>query len=147
RILNLQQKLLATQKMLEIRTTHNELTELWNRTAILERLTKELNRAEREMASVRVILLDLDHFKRINDTYDHMVGNQILKESTHRITLAVRSYDRVGRYKGDEFLIIAPNYNNQTTVQMTKKIYIKITITPFVIPNSNLTVTINANTS
>ena len=147
RILDLQQELLATQKALEIRATHDGLTGLWNHAAILERLAEELNRAEREMASVGVILLDLDHFKRINDTYGHMVGDQVLKESARRMTLAVRSYDRVGRYGGDEFLIVAPGCDGQATVQVAERVCVEVAVTPFVIPNGNLTVTVSAGAS
>ena len=147
RILDLQQELLATQKALEIRATHDGLTGLWNHAAILERLAEELNRAEREMASVGVILLDLDHFKRINDTYGHMVGDQVLKESARRMTLAVRSYDRVGRYGGDEFLIVAPGCDGQASVQVAERVCVEVAVTPFVIPNGNLTVTVSAGAS
>src|SRR5919108_402165 len=115
RILDLQQELLTAQRALEIRAMHDGLTGLLSHAAILERLTEELNRAEREVASVGVILLDLDHFKRINDTYGHMVGDQVLKESARRMTLAVRSYDMIGRYGGDEFLIIAPRRGGEAT--------------------------------
>src|SRR5437773_10329736 len=89
---------------------------------MLERLDEEFNRAEREMASVGVILLDLDHFKCINDTYGHMVGDQVLKESARRMTLAVRSYDMLGRYRGDEFVIIDPGCDGWSTVELSERV-------------------------
>src|SRR5207247_10282418 len=141
RMLDLQQELLATQKALEIRATHDGLTGLWNHAAILERLAEELNRAEREMASVGVILLDLGHFKRINDTYGHMVGDQVLKESARRMTLAVRSYDRVGRYGGVELLIVAPGCDGQATVQVAERVCGDDAVARFLIRNGKLTVT------
>ena len=144
RILDLQQELLATQKALEIRATHDGLTGLWNHAAILERLAEELNRAEREMASVGVILLDLDHFKRINDTYGHMVGDQVLKESARRMTLAVRSYDMVGRYGGDEFLIIVPGCDARSTVELAERVCAELAGTPVMIPNGNIAARVSA---
>jgi two-component system, cell cycle response regulator len=144
RILDLQQELLATQKALEIRATHDGLTGLWNHAAILERLAEELNRADRQMASLGVILLDVDYFKHINDTYGHTVGDQVLKETASRIILAVRSYDIVGRYGGDEFLIVAPGCDRQATVQLAERICGEVAATPVVMPNSNITVSVSA---
>jgi two-component system cell cycle response regulator len=144
RILDLQEELLTAQKALEIRATHDGLTGLLSHAAILERLTEELKRAEREMTSVGVILLDLDHFKGVNDTYGHMVGDQVLKESARRMALAVRSYDIVGRYGGDEFLIIAPGCDAEATVQLAERVSRELAATSVMIPNGNITITVSA---
>jgi diguanylate cyclase (GGDEF)-like protein len=88
------------------KANHDALTGIWNRGAILETLNRELLRAQREGTFVGVLLGDLDHFKRINDTYGHLAGDAVLKEAARRIQEAVRSYDAVGRYGGEEFLII-----------------------------------------
>jgi diguanylate cyclase (GGDEF)-like protein len=88
------------------RANHDALTGIWNRGAILETLNRELLRAQRERTFVGVLLGDLDHFKRINDTYGHLAGDAVLREAARRIQEAVRSYDSVGRYGGEEFLII-----------------------------------------
>ena len=88
------------------RATHDALTGLWNRDAILDVLKRELVRAQREGTSVGVLLGDLDHFKSVNDTHGHLAGDAVLRESAQRISAAVRSYDAVGRYGGEEFLII-----------------------------------------
>lgn len=108
----LQEKMQVYQKELEeneevrYRATHDALTGLWNRGAILDILKRELVRAEREGNNVGVLLADLDHFKSVNDTFGHLAGDAVLKESSQRILAAVRSYDAVGRYGGEEFLII-----------------------------------------
>ena len=80
-----------------------------NRRAILEHLTKERNRAQRDRRSLGVILIDIDKFKSINDNYGHPVGDDVLIETSRRLTQAVRSYDSVGRLGGEEFLLVLPN--------------------------------------
>ncbi len=90
----------------QYRATHDALTTLWNRAAILDNLKRELVRAEREGTSVGVLLADLDHFKNVNDTYGHLAGDAVLREAAKRINGAVRDYDAVGRYGGEEFLIV-----------------------------------------
>jgi diguanylate cyclase (GGDEF)-like protein len=88
------------------KATHDALTGLWNRGAILEALKREMVRAQREGTFVGVLVGDLDHFKNVNDTYGHLAGDAVLQESSKRIEAAVRSYDAVGRYGGEEFLVI-----------------------------------------
>lgn len=100
------QKDLEDNEEVRYRATHDELTGLWNRGAILDLLKRELVRAQREGTAVGVLLADLDHFKNINDTYGHLAGDAVLRESAQRISAAVRSYDAVGRYGGEEFLIL-----------------------------------------
>lgn len=90
----------------EFRATHDALTGIWNRGAIMDRLRHELVRAAREGLAVGVLLGDLDHFKNVNDTHGHLAGDEVLREASRRITSAVRSYDAVGRYGGEEFLIV-----------------------------------------
>ena len=82
---------------------------LWNHGLILELLARELNRARREGNSLSVLLCDLDHFKTINDTYGHSAGDQVLREVARRMLASVRLYDSVGRYGGEEFLVLLPN--------------------------------------
>jgi diguanylate cyclase (GGDEF)-like protein len=87
---------------------HDDLTGLWNHRVIMKRLHQEVERAAREGAQLSVILVDLDHFKRINDTYGHPAGDLVLKEIGAIFMRSVRSYDWVGRYGGEEFLLILP---------------------------------------
>ena len=144
RVVHLQQEFFKARKALEIRAMHDGLTGLLTHAAILERLNNELNRAGRELGLVGVILLDLDHFKEINDAYGHVVGDQVLKESARRMTLAVRSYDIVGRYGGDEFLIVAPGCHAEATVQLAKRVSRQLAATPLITPNGNITITASA---
>jgi diguanylate cyclase (GGDEF)-like protein len=87
---------------------HDDLTGLWNHRVIMKRLHQEVERAAREGAQLSVILADLDYFKRINDTYGHPAGDLVLKEIGAIFMRSVRSYDWVGRYGGEEFLLILP---------------------------------------
>lgn len=108
RILNLQRQLVAAREALREQATKDELTGLWNRRSILSILDRELARAAREGASLALSMGDLDHFKRINDNFGHGAGDQVLQEAARRMRASVRPYDAVGRYGGEEFLIILP---------------------------------------
>jgi len=87
---------------------HDDLTGLWNHRIIVERLAQEVDRSRREASPVGVILVDLDHFKNVNDTCGHPAGDLVLKEVAAIFHRSVRSYDWVGRYGGEEFLLILP---------------------------------------
>jgi two-component system, cell cycle response regulator len=82
---------------------------LWNRGVITDLLNRELARAQREHQSTALLLCDIDHFKNINDTYWHPVGDEVLREVARRLLASVRAYDFVGRYGGEEFLIVLNN--------------------------------------
>ena len=88
---------------------HDSLTGLWNRRVIIERLSEELIRSLRNETPLSVILADVDHFKKVNDTFGHPVGDLVLQEVSSVLTRTLRSYDCVGRYGGEEFLMILPN--------------------------------------
>ena len=89
---------------MRFKATHDALTGLWNRGVISELLVRD-RRAHRDEC-IAVLLCDIDHFKQVNDTYGHAVGDEVLREVARRLQGAVRSYDFVGRYGGEEFLII-----------------------------------------
>jgi diguanylate cyclase (GGDEF)-like protein len=109
RIVALQQELIAAREAMRAAATYDGLTGLLNRREIVECLNRELTRGRREKHPVSLILADIDYFKRVNDQYGHMVGDEVLKEIAHRLTAGVRAYDRVGRYGGEEFLVVMPN--------------------------------------
>jgi diguanylate cyclase (GGDEF)-like protein/PAS domain S-box-containing protein len=99
-------ELKRSRENLHFKATHDGLTSLLNREAILDMLGREMARAGREGSSAAVLLADLDHFKQINDRFGHPVGDEVLRETARRFLRAVRSYDLVGRYGGEEFLIL-----------------------------------------
>ena len=87
----------------------DSLTRTWNRSAIVDILQREIAHAERNSSSVGVIMADIDHFKKINDTHGHLTGDAVIKEVVTRIRGAIRQYDAIGRFGGEEFLIVVPN--------------------------------------
>jgi len=122
RIIELQEKLTKSIKALELRVLEDSLTGLWNHGAILTRLKQELARSLREQSSLGVIMADVDNFKQINDRYGHQTGDRLLTGLARRLKSALRSYDSVGRYGGDEFLIILPNCAERETVALAERL-------------------------
>lgn len=103
-----QEELRKVTLELQYRASHDGLTKALNRGAIIEALESEIDRAHREGTNLTVALLDVDHFKTINDRYGHLIGDQILVAIVERIRTVLRGYDYIGRFGGEEFLVIAP---------------------------------------
>ena len=101
-------ELLYAREQMRHFAEHDDLTGLWNHRIIIDRLRQEVDRSRRERTPLSVILVDLDHFKSVNDTYGHPAGDLVLREIGAIFQRAVRSYDWVGRYGGEEFLLILP---------------------------------------
>ncbi|MBV9610335.1 MAG: diguanylate cyclase [Acidobacteria bacterium] len=108
RILALQEELITTREGLRFQATHDCLTGLWNGAAIGDILQREIARADRAHSALGVLMLDIDRFKTINDTFGHLTGDVVLREVARRIANGIRSYDSVGRYGGEEFLVVLP---------------------------------------
>ncbi|MGH9376652.1 MAG: GGDEF domain-containing protein [Terriglobia bacterium] len=109
RILSLQEELIAAREALREKATHDHLTGIWNHAGILDILQRECARSRRSGGSVGLVIADLDHFKRVNDTYGHLGGDDALREVARRMQGSIRAYDSVGRYGGEEFLIVLPD--------------------------------------
>ena len=122
RILDLQNKLISAREELRFRATHDELTGLSNRRVVLEAIDREYARRRREGGNLGIVLVDLDHFKNVNDTYGHLAGDAVLKEAARRMTACIRPYDTVGRYGGEEFLVVAPSCNSSGAVKLAERI-------------------------
>lgn len=113
RILHLEGRLVEAREMMRFKATHDALTSIWNRGVIMDLLGRELQRSQREGRCTIVLLGDVDHFKSVNDTHGHLVGDEVLQEIARRLLLSIRSYDFVGRYGGEEFLLVLNNCKPQ----------------------------------
>lgn len=131
RILDLQNQLLATQQELKKMAQVDYLTQIFNRRAIITALKKEILRAKREKLPLSVAMLDIDHFKQINDNHGHQKGDLVLKECVQRIKGVLRDYDQVGRFGGEEFLLILPHATGEQALAICQRIKDSIANTPF----------------
>jgi two-component system cell cycle response regulator len=130
RILHLEGRLVEARENMRYKATHDALTSLFNRGVIMDLLTREVSRVRREKVPTAILLCDLDHFKRINDTHGHLVGDEVLQEVARRLLYSVRSYDYVGRYGGEEFLIILNNCSATTAAARAEQIRLAISHVP-----------------
>jgi diguanylate cyclase (GGDEF)-like protein len=122
RLLVTQNRLVLTQDALRREASRDALTGLWNRKSILEIMDRELLRSERDHEPVGIIMVDVDHFKTINDTRGHAVGDAVLRVIASGIAAMVRPYDSAGRYGGEEFLIVAPGCGIAETWELAERV-------------------------
>jgi two-component system cell cycle response regulator len=105
------QQAMADKEKLERLANFDSLTGLYNRRAILGKLRELINRANRYKEDFSLIMLDIDHFKRVNDRYGHLTGDEVLEKIAALIRRNIRDTDIAGRYGGEEFIIILPQTN------------------------------------
>jgi two-component system, cell cycle response regulator len=122
RILRVQDELITARDALHFQATHDLLTGVASRGAAMEFLNRELARSFRERRTTGIVLADLDNFKRINDEYGHLAGDLVLQELAQRMLKCTRSYDCVGRYGGEEFLIVFPSSTEEGTMRQAERI-------------------------
>ena len=141
RILTLQKGLIQAREELRFQATHDVLTGIWNRGALLDLLQREIERARRSQSPTGLLMLDLDHFKTVNDTYGHLAGDVVLREVARRISEVVRSYDLVGRYGGEEFLVVLPGCDKDRALQSAERIRSVIAENPVLAAGAEILVT------
>jgi diguanylate cyclase (GGDEF)-like protein len=124
-------RIIELQERLKYTASHDPLTGLLNRGALFRRMKSELSRARREKINLCIALIDMDHFKSVNDNHGHQVGDEVLRETATRIKNMVRNYDGVGRYGGEEMLVVAPGINKKAAMNVFERLRRAISETPF----------------
>jgi diguanylate cyclase (GGDEF)-like protein len=141
RITDLQAELVAAREAQRAIATHDALTGLWNRGAIFDLFRKEHDRARREGRPLSVVMVDLDHFKKVNDTYGHPVGDGVLLEAARRLVSGTRTYDAIGRYGGEEFLVLLPGCAGDAAVGRADQLLHALASRPMVVDGHELSLT------
>jgi len=136
-------RILELQHSLRFAATHDFLTNLLNRSEILAALEREFSRSGREGKPATVIMADIDHFKRINDSLGHAAGDEVLKEVALRLKSDLRPYDLVGRYGGEEFLIILPGCELNVGARRADEIRKIVAKTPILTPFGSASSTVS----
>ena len=122
RIVDLQEGLIRAREDLRELAIHDSLTGLWNRGMVLDQLGRELSRSRREGKALAVAIADLDHFKKVNDTLGHAAGDAVLREAADRMRSAVRDCDFIGRYGGEEFLLVLPGCDGVAGLAVAERV-------------------------
>jgi two-component system, cell cycle response regulator len=143
RIVALEAELLRMKEDLKFQASRDPLTSLWNRNAIFDILAREVSRCERENIPLGLLLGDIDHFKLVNDTYGHLVGDDVLRAAADRMIRSVRPYDSVGRYGGEEFLIILPGCDQQAAERRAEAIRQAVENPPLTVEGKAYPITIS----
>jgi diguanylate cyclase (GGDEF)-like protein len=133
--------LVEARNQLQILATHDSLTGLFNRGAMLEHLEREISRALRDRTTLGVLMADLDHFKYVNDQYGHLCGDEVLCETAARLRAAMRGYDVAGRFGGEEFLVLFPDFNLHLTPFRVDSLLDAIRIRPFQTAQGQIAIT------
>lgn len=126
RIVELQKELVDSKKKLEYQLEHDVLTGLYSRRFIMEKLNREIARSQRTGSSFAVAICDIDHFKKINDSYGHQAGDIVLREFGKILEGNIREYDSVGRIGGEEFLMITPLKNEEDEISLFERVRSKV---------------------
>ena len=137
------QRIVELHEKLRIHATRDALTNLWNRRMILEILGRECARAARAGTELGVVIADLDHFKRVNDILGHLGGDAVLLEASRRMNRVLRPYDAMGRYGGEEFLIVLPGCDQAGTVTAAQRMRQVVQEAEITTPAGNILVTVS----
>ncbi len=136
----LERELQERHELLE-RATRDPLTKLWNRQAILDILVREIDSAKQSTQPLAIAIIDVDHFKRINDTLGHLAGDEVLRALGARLSRSIRSGDALGRYGGEELLMVLPKALPQRPFLPVERLRQVVAEAPFAYEDSRINVT------
>ena len=136
-------RIVELEERLRFQAAQDSLTGLLNRAAIMERLETEMRRAFRAAAPLSIAMVDIDHFKNINDTYGHAAGDAVLRETARKMGALLRPYDSIGRYGGEEFIIVFPNCNVSDATAIAERVCRFISQKPADIGSCEISVTVS----
>jgi two-component system chemotaxis family response regulator WspR len=137
------ERLQEVTEKLRVEATHDELSGLLNRRAFFDGLQRELARSERTHEPVALILADIDHFKTINDTYGHVAGDTVIRQLGQRLRNLVRASDSVGRYGGEEFIVLAGDCPPEPANRLAERLRRSIESHRIELPGSEVSVTMS----
>jgi len=143
RIVELQEQLLQAREALRDQASRDPLTGLWNHGTIQAILRKEVARASRTQGPFAVAMADVDRFKSINDTYGHQAGDAVLREASRRLRGAMRTYDSLGRYGGDEFMAVVPGCDPEGVARFAESFRARIDRKAIETPEGMIPVTLS----
>jgi two-component system cell cycle response regulator len=143
RFIELNERLVEAQRALEVLARTDALTGIMNRGAIMKRLDEEMARARRENSTLSVGMLDIDRFKRVNDAHGHAAGDTVLREVVERVLAMLRPYDLLGRFGGEEFLVIVPGADSSEALEVFERIRAAVSASPMKMEDFELTVTVS----
>lgn len=147
RILSLQRSLQESVEAQRYQAQHDPLTGLYNHGEILNILDQEIGRADRGGSTLTVIMGDLDHFKRVNDTFGHVAGDAVLADIAERLSNSLRLYDSIGRYGGEEFLLVLPGCSREEAIKLADRILTSVRSRPVLSDGQEIAVTISLGLS
>jgi two-component system cell cycle response regulator len=137
------ERILKLQEQLRIEATHDVLTGTLNRRAIVSLLEREAAQATRHPSKVGILLLDLDHFKKVNDSHGHTIGDDVLTETAKRLAAPLRRYDALGRYGGEEFLFVLPRCDLERTAEIAERVRLSVSQTPIDTSAGKIAITVS----
>jgi two-component system, cell cycle response regulator len=143
RMVDLQAALIASRDALAHQATHDPLTGILNRRAIIEKLRQELSRVSRLGELCAVGMCDIDHFKQVNDTHGHQTGDEVLCELTRIMSESLRPYDSAGRIGGEEFLMIAPVKERTDSVSVFERLRMRVAESKMTTRSGELSITVS----
>ncbi|MEM7312905.1 MAG: diguanylate cyclase [Planctomycetota bacterium] len=139
----MEQELIRARNVLEHQASHDTVTDLWNRRAIISIFDESLKVNRQAQRPTSLMFADVDHFKSINDTYGHVAGDAVLAEVGRRLKSVLRKYDDVGRYGGEEFLVVLPACDRDVAPSIGNRVCEVIRSQPILVGDDAINVTIS----